>query len=60
MEAIFVYECLVVNPSDEGEATFYAVNGGSDSLYVSSDADDYVITLTCADGIKYYCGYTIE
>ena len=60
MEAIFVYECLVVNPSDEGEATFYAVNGGSDSLYVSTDADDYEITLMCADGTIYYGEFTIE
>ena len=47
-----IVECEVVRVSDETvyEATFYATNGGSDSLYVSTDADDYVITLTCADG----------
>ena len=55
-------ECEVVRLSDEAtfDAIFYAVNGGSDSLYVSTDADDYVITLTCADGTKYYGKYTLE
>ena len=54
-------ECEVVRLSDEAtfDAIFYAVNGGSDSLYVSTDADDYVITLTCADGTIYYGEYTI-
>ena len=55
-------ECEVVRLSDEAtfDAIFYAVNGGSDSLYVSTDADEYVITLTCADGTIYYGEYTIE
>ena len=55
-------ECEVVRVSDNEvfDATFYATNGGSDSLYVSTDADDYEITLTCADGTIYYGEYTIE
>lgn len=55
-------ECEVVRLSDEAtfDAIFYAVNGGSDSLYVSTAADDYVITLTCADGTIYFGEYTIE
>lgn len=55
-------ECEVVRVSDDEvfDATFYAVSGGSDSLYVSTDADDYAITLTCADGTVYYGEYSIE
>lgn len=55
-------ECEVVRLSDETvyEATFYATNGGYDSLYVSTAPDDYVITLTCADGTIYYGEYCIE
>lgn len=55
-------DCEVVRLSDETvyEATFYATNGGSDSLYVSTAPDDYVITLTCADGTIYYGEYSIE
>ena len=55
-------DCEVVRLSDETvyEATFYATNGGSDSLYVSTAPDDYVITLTCADGSIYYGEYSIE
>ena len=55
-------DCEVVRLSDETvyEATFYAINGGSDSLYVSTAPDDYVITLTCADGTIYYGEYSIE
>ena len=55
-------ECEVVRLSDEAtfDAIFYAVNGGSDSLYVSTDSDDYEITLTCADGTIYYGEFTIE
>jgi hypothetical protein len=55
-------ECEVVRLSDETvyEATFYATNGGYDSLYVSTAPDDYEITLTCADGTIYYGEYSIE
>jgi hypothetical protein len=55
-------ECEVVRVSDSEvfDATFYATNGGYDSLYVSTAPDDYVITLTCADGTIYYGEYTIE
>lgn len=55
-------ECEVVRVSDNEvfDATFYATNGGSDSLYVSTAPDDYVITLTCADGSIYYGEYSIE
>ena len=55
-------ECEVVRVSDNEvfDATFYAVSGGTDSLYVPTDADDYEITLTCADGTIYYGEYTIE
>lgn len=55
-------ECEVVRVSDEEvfDATFYAVSGGSYSLYVSTAPDDYEITLTCADGNKYYGKYTLE
>lgn len=55
-------ECEVVRVSDSEvfDATFYAVSGSSDSLYVSTDADDYEITLTCVDGTVYYGEYTIE
>ena len=55
-------ECEVVRVSDDEvfDATFYATNGGSDSLYVSTAPDDYVITLTCADGSIYYGEYSIE
>jgi hypothetical protein len=55
-------ECEVVRVSDNEvfDATFYATNGGTDSLYVSTDADDYEITLTCADGTIYYGEYSIE
>lgn len=55
-------ECEVVRVSDNEvfDAMFYAVSGGLDSLYVSTDADDYEITLTCADGTIYYGEYTIE
>lgn len=55
-------ECEVVRLSDEEvfDATFYAVSGGSYSLYVSTASDDYEITLTCADGTKYYGKYTLE
>ncbi len=55
-------ECEVVRVTDHEvfEATFYTVSGGSDSLYVSTDADDYEITLTCADGTIYYGEYSIE
>lgn len=55
-------ECEVVRVSDNEvfDAMFYATNGGSDSLYVSTDADDYEITLTCADGTIYYGEYSIE
>ncbi len=57
-----IVECEVVRVSDEEvfDATFYAVSGGSYSLYVSTDADDYEITLTCADGTVYYGEYSIE
>ena len=57
-----IVECEVVRLSDEAvfDAMFYAVSGGSDSLYVSTDADDYEITLTCADGTVYYGEYSIE
>lgn len=55
-------ECEVVRLSDETvyEATFYATNGGYDSLYVSTAPDDYEITLTSADGTIYYGEYSIE
>jgi hypothetical protein len=55
-------ECEVVRLSDEAtfDAIFCAVSGSSDRLHVSTDADDYVITLTCADGTKYYGKYTLE
>ena len=55
-------ECEVVRLSDEAvyDATFYTVSGGSESLYVSTDADDYEITLMCADGTIYYGEFTIE
>ena len=55
-------DCEVVRLSDEtvSEATFYATNGGYDSLYVSTAPDDYEITLTCADGTIYYGEYSIE
>lgn len=55
-------DCEVVRLSDETvyEATFYATNGGYDSLYVSTAPDDYEITLTCADGTIYYGEYSIE
>lgn len=55
-------ECEVVRLSDETtfDAIFYAVSGSSDSLYVSTDADDYEITLMCADGTIYYGEFTIE
>lgn len=55
-------ECEVVRVTDHEvfEATFYATNGGYYSLYVSTAPDDYVITLTCADGTIYYGEYTIE
>ena len=55
-------ECEVVRVSDDEvfDATFYAVSGGTDSLYVSTDAGEYEITLTCSDGTIYYGEYTIE
>lgn len=55
-------ECKVVRMSDNRvfDATFYVVSGSYDSLYVSTDADDYEINLTCADGTIYYGEYTIE
>ena len=55
-------ECEVVRVTDHEvfEATFYTVSGGSESLYVSTDADDYEITLMCADGTIYYGEFTIE
>ena len=55
-------ECEVVRVSD-GEvfdATFYAVSGGTDSLYVSTDAGEYEITLTLSNGTVYYGEYSIE
>ena len=57
-----IVECEVVRLSDQTvyETIFYATNGGYDSLYVSTAPDDYVITLTCADGTIYYGEYTIE
>lgn len=57
-----IVECEVVRVSDNEvfDATFYAVSGSSDSLYVSTDADDYEITLMCADGTIYYGEYSIE
>lgn len=55
-------ECEVVRLSDQTvyETIFYATNGGYDSLYVSTAADDYEITLTCADGTIYYGEYSVE
>ena len=55
-------DCEVVRVSDDEvfDATFYAVSGGTDSLYVSTDAGEYEITLTCSDGTIYYGEYTIE
>lgn len=55
-------ECEVVRLSDETtfDAIFYAVSGSSESLYVSTDADDYEITLMCADGTIYYGEYSVE
>ena len=57
-----IVECEVVRVSDNEvfDAMFYAVSGGSDSLYVSTNADDYEITLTCADGTIYYGEYSVE
>ncbi len=55
-------ECEVVRVSDNEvfDATFYATNGGSDSLYVSTDAGEYEITLTLSNGTVYYGEYSIE
>ena len=57
-----IVECEVIRVSDNEvfDGTLYAVSGGTDSLYVSTDADDYEITLTCADGTIYYGEYSIE
>lgn len=55
-------ECEVVRVSDSEvfDATFYAVSGGTDSLYVSTDAGEYEITLTLSNGTVYYGEYSIE
>jgi len=55
-------ECEVVRVSDDEvfDATFYAVSGGTDSLYVSTDAGEYEITLTLSNGTVYYGEYSIE
>ena len=49
-------ECEVIRVSDNEvfDGTLYAVSGGTDSLYVSTDAGEYEITLTCAD-ISFPC-----
>ena len=55
-------ECEVIRQSDLEvyDATFQAVDGGSDSLYVSTDAGDYEITLTLSNGTAFYGEYTLE
>ena len=55
-------ECEVVRVSDNEvfDGTLYAVSGGTDSLYVSTDAGEYEITLTLSNGTVYYGEYSIE
>ena len=55
-------ECEVVRQSDLEvyDATFHAVDGGSDNLYVSTDAGDYEITLTLSNGTAFYGEYSLE
>ena len=53
--------CDVVRQSDKTvyEATFFAIAEGSDSLFVSDSADDYIITLTSADSTQYMGEYVL-
>ena len=55
-------ECEVVRVSDNEvfDGTLYAVSGGTDSLYVSTDAGEYEITLALSNGTVYYGEYSIE
>ena len=54
-------QCEVVRQSDQEifAATFSASEDSSDSLYVSDNAGDYIITLTSADSTEYTGEYVL-
>lgn len=55
-------QCDVVRQSDQAvvQATFNACEEGSDSLYVSDEAGDYIIMLTAADSTQYTGEYVLD
>ena len=55
-------QCVVFRQQDAQvfSDTFYACTDSTDSLYVSDEAGDYAIMLTCADSTEYSGDYTLN
>ena len=62
MANLGLLQCDVVRQSDQAvaQATFNACADGSDSLYVSEEAGDYLIMLTTADSTQYTGEYVLD